>query len=234
MTYPDIGILFAAIVMGSWITTLLYCLFRHELSIYTTPFLILLMAHLDTGLFITAHDSIHGTVSKSYPLINRWAGKLCLLVFAGFDYDKIRDEHWRHHANAGLIGEDPDFHSGNPALGAWIYSFMVQYVTLGQVSRLLTLVGFFFYLGAPIQNLFLFQAVAAWASTFVLFYYGTYLPHMPDPPKLERPDNFRTLSKGDSRLTSFLKAYNFGCHSEHHSNPKVPWWALYDAHLSSS
>ena len=102
MGIPNIGIVFALAVMGSWICVLLYCLFKHELSIETTPFLLLLVAHLDTGLFITAHDSIHGTVSKDFPLINRWLGKFCLLVFAGFDYDLIRDEHWRHHSHAGL------------------------------------------------------------------------------------------------------------------------------------
>ena len=72
-------------------------------------------------------------------------------------------------------------------------------------------------------------------STFILFYYGTYLPHMPDrdAEDKDRPTNFRTLTPSDNRLTSFLKAYNFGCHSEHHANPRIPWWALYDAHLSA-
>ena len=112
---------------------------------------------------------------------------------------------------------------------------MKQYMSLAQVCRLLTIVGTLWMLVAPLFRLFLFMAVAGLSSALVLFYYGTYLPHKPDEEAkdLNRPENFRTLDpEKDNRLTSFLKAYNFGCHSEHHANPRIPWWALYDAHLS--
>ena len=87
------------------------------------------MIHLYTGLFITAHDSIHGTVCK-YPTLNNLIGKFCLMVFAGFDYEFLREEHWNHHANAGHVGDDPDFHTGNPSFYHWFFSFMIHYMSL--------------------------------------------------------------------------------------------------------
>ena len=87
-------------------------------------------------------------------------------------------------------------------------------------------------LGAPIEKLALFMAGGGISSAVMLFYYGTYIPHRPEEGKLERPEDFGTMQIGDNRITSFLKSYNFGCHKEHHSNPKIPWWALYDAHIN--
>ncbi|TNV76637.1 hypothetical protein FGO68_gene3152 [Halteria grandinella] len=233
MQIPNIGLLFASLIIGIWLFTLHHALFHHEVNPYTSLPLLIFLNHLYTGLFITAHDSIHGVVCK-WPWLNNAIGSFCLMVFAGFDYTYLREEHWRHHANAGLIKDDPDFHSGNPKFAHWFLSFMLNYMSIGQVSRLLMIVCSLLYMGAPIQNAALFMAVGGISSAVCLFYFGTYLPHRPDEGELERPDNFRTLEKGDNRLTSFLKSYNFGCHSEHHANPKIPWWALYDAHCNMS
>ena len=111
MKFSESGLVISALVMMTWARVLIFALFEHELSLFTTPCLLAILIHLYTGLFITAHDSIHGTISSN-PTLNKWAGKLCLLAFAGFDYDMIREEHWRHHSHAGLAGEDPDFHRG--------------------------------------------------------------------------------------------------------------------------
>jgi beta-carotene ketolase (CrtW type) len=92
----------------------------------------------------------------------------------------LRDEHWRHHANAGLIHDDPDFHSGNPSFKNWFLSFMLNYLTIGQVCRLLAIVSCLLYLGAPLQNCALFMAIGGISSAVVLFYYGTFIPHGPD------------------------------------------------------
>ena len=104
MKYPNTGIVFALTIISLWIRTLAYALFEHELSYKTTPFVSMILIHLYTGLFITAHDSIHGTISKTHQWINYYLGKLCLLSFAGFDYDMMREEHWKHHSHAGLVG----------------------------------------------------------------------------------------------------------------------------------
>ena len=234
MKVPNTGLIIALTVYVSWARLLLFALFEHNFSICTTPILLLVLIHLYTGLFITAHDSIHGIVC-TIPWVNHLIGKVCLLSFAGFDYYMLKEEHWRHHANAGTQGEDPDFHDGDPKFWSWIFHFMKNYMTIGQVTRLNILVGIFWLFGAPLFRLFLFMAVGGLSSALVLFYYGTYIPHKPDDgaKDLNRTSMFRTLDPlTDNRLTSFLKAYNFGCHSEHHSNPRIPWWGLYDAHLS--
>ena len=232
MRSKDTGLLFATLVLGLWLLALRHALFRHSLNPWTSPPLFLLINHLYTGLFITAHDAIHGTVC-SFKQLNDGIGRFCLMAFAGFDYDFLREEHWRHHSHAGLLDKDPDFHAGDPSPVRWFLAFMLHYMSLTQVSRLLVIVGALLYMGAPLQNLFVFNAVGGVSSAMLLFYYGTYLPHRPDPPALEKPEGFRSLDRQkDSRLTSFLKSYNFGCHREHHANPRVPWWALYDAYLN--
>ena len=101
MKVPNIGLFIAIVVYVCWARVLIYAIFEHEMSLLTTPFLLLMLSHLYTGLFITAHDSIHGTVC-TVPWINHFIGKICLLSFAGFDYDTLREEHWRHHGNAGI------------------------------------------------------------------------------------------------------------------------------------
>ena len=58
---------------------------------------------------------------------------------------------------------------------------MMTYLKVSQVCRLLVIVGFLWINGAPLLHLFLFMAVAGLSSALVLFYYGTYLPHRPDP-----------------------------------------------------
>ena len=120
MKHRDSGLIFALTIMILWACMLYHCLFRHKLNFLTTPFLVLIQIYLYTGLFITAHDSIHGTVCSN-ATINYWVGKICLLSFAGFDYDFIREEHWKHHSHAGLAGEDPDFHHGKPQFLLWIF-----------------------------------------------------------------------------------------------------------------
>ena len=234
MKHRDSGLIFAVTIMTLWACMLYHCLFRHKLNFLTTPFLVLIQIYLYTGLFITAHDSIHGTVCSN-ATINYWVGKICLLSFAGFDYDFIREEHWKHHSHAGLEGEDPDFHHGKPQFLLWIFQFMVNYTKISQVCRLVIIVTILQYYGAPLSHLYVFMTGAGLTSALILFYYGTYVPHKPDDhaQDLNRPEGFRTLGESDNRLTSFLKCYNFGCHSEHHANPRIPWWALWDAHIAA-
>ena len=233
MLWRDTGLLFALLVIGLWLVTLRHALFRHTLNPWTTPLLFLAVNHLYTGLLITAHDAIHGTVC-SLKSVNDGIGRFCLMVFAGFDYDFLREEHWRHHSHAGLLHQDPDFHRGDASIPQWFLGFILHYVSLAQVVKLHVIIYTLFFLGAPMQNLIVFNALGGMSSAMILFYYGTYIPHRPDPPALEKPEGFRTLDKAkDTRLTSFLKCYNFGCHKEHHANPRVPWWALYDAYLGA-
>ncbi len=129
MGTPGVGLFFAFTVISLWFIALRHALFKHQINLLTTPPLLLAINHLYTGLFITAHDAIHGTVC-SITEVNTLIGSFCLLVFAGFDYRILREEHWRHHSHAGLTGKDPDYHRGDSSLTAWFLSFMLNYMSL--------------------------------------------------------------------------------------------------------
>jgi beta-carotene ketolase (CrtW type) len=68
---------------------------------------IALQTHLYTGLFITAHDAMHGTVSKSRG-VNTFFGRLTAILFAFNLYDKLIDKHYMHHRNVAS-DDDPDW-----------------------------------------------------------------------------------------------------------------------------
>jgi len=230
MLSPHTGLIIAASVICGWIITQIYALNFHTLSIISTPMLLVALHQLYVAMFITAHDAIHGTVAPKNPWLNRAIGTTCLVLYAGFDYDMVAAEHRLHHKNAGRVGLDPDFHSGVPKLLPWSFSFLLNYTNAPQWGRLVLQEIVLAALGVPLSRLILFMAVPGLTSAAVLFYYGTYLPHRPLSGHVERPEKFGTLEPGENRLTSFLKACNFGCHEEHHANPKIPWWALFDAH----
>ena len=41
---------------------------------------------LHTGLFILAHDAMHGTLMPAYPKVNHWAGQLILGIYSFLAY----------------------------------------------------------------------------------------------------------------------------------------------------
>jgi len=85
----------------------------------------------------------------------------------------------QHHNHTGLVGGDPDFHGGNPSFLSWFVRFMTTYSRPGQYARIVAWVFFLQALGAPYGNVVLFVAAAPIAAAFRLFYFGTYLPHLP-------------------------------------------------------
>jgi hypothetical protein len=65
------GILIAITIIFLWLGHLLYLFFFIEIN-FQSPLLylhVLIQAYLYTGLFITAHDAMHGTVAKTESLI---------------------------------------------------------------------------------------------------------------------------------------------------------------------
>jgi beta-carotene ketolase (CrtW type) len=86
---PYVGVLIAAIVILGWLTSTVL-LMGWEFS-WTNPllyFFILLQMHLYTGLFITAHDAMHGTVSRNRP-INNAIGYIATFFYAAFTANTI-------------------------------------------------------------------------------------------------------------------------------------------------
>jgi beta-carotene ketolase (CrtW type) len=62
---------------------------------------VLLQTHLYTGLFITAHDAMHGTVHPSRR-INTLVGWVCAGLFAYNYYPLLLRKHRLHHRGAFL------------------------------------------------------------------------------------------------------------------------------------
>lgn len=66
---------------------------------------------LYTGLFVTGHDAMHGSIAPRHPQVNRALGELSLLLYGFIPYDKLYSAHADHH-RFPASPRDPDFHSG--------------------------------------------------------------------------------------------------------------------------
>jgi beta-carotene ketolase (CrtW type) len=220
------GVVIAATVLLAWLGTLVFALSADFTALgWTAAPLALLMTFLYTGLFITAHDAMHGTVAPAHPRLNSAIGTLATRLYALFSFRMLLRKHREHHAHPASDG-DPDFHDGaHPGLARWYLHFFFTYVTWKQLLGMAVLYNALKYIaGVPDMNLILFWALPAILSTFQLFYFGTYLPHRETAEPYREPHRARSNDYGV--LLSFLTCYHFGYHEEHHSRPGVPWWRL--------
>ena len=225
-----LGLAFA--ILAAWLST-------HIVGIFYVPFenvtlvvtVVALQCWLNVGLFIIAHDCMHGSLAPRWPKVNTLVGKLCLAVYAGFSYAKLLPAHHRHHRAPGT-GEDPDFsvaHSDNLML--WFVEFVRRYFGLREFGILTALLTFYLLVFAvPLERMLLFWALPAIASSMQLFYFGTYLPHRTKPEPFQ--DEHRTRSNEFGFWGSLFSCYHFGFHHAHHLYPGVPWWGLPRVHES--
>ena len=180
---------------------------------------------LYTGLFVTGHDAMHGSVAPSAPRLNEGLGKLALLLYGFISYEKLRQAHEYHH-QFPASHRDPDFHNGRDTHGVlWYFQFMQRYWTLRQwLGILFVYNGLHRLAGVPEADLLLFWAVPSMLSSVQLFYFGTYLVHR------QMPETYTTPLCANSTywpyLISLITCYHFGYHLEHHARPEVPWWRL--------
>jgi beta-carotene ketolase (CrtW type) len=222
------GLFRALAVISLWLVALGCGLFlvevRWENSWFIVP-LILVIMFLFTGLFITAHDAMHRTLMPKDPFWNDLIGRAAVFVFALFSYPMLLRKHHEHHEKPATL-DDPDYHNGKqPSYLAWYFHFMTEYMTWMQfVGMSLVFCFLWLVLGAKPQNVFLFWALPAIASTFQLFTFGTYLPHR--EPRGGYDNVHRAHSNDYPRWLSFLTCYHFGYHFEHHEYPYIPWWKL--------
>ena len=102
------GILIALIIISIWASHLFFSLLYVNVDFTNAVFYlhILLQGYLYTGLFITAHDAMHGTVSKN-KIINNVFGWISTLLFAGLSYSKLIKNHFKHHKNPCLLYTSP-------------------------------------------------------------------------------------------------------------------------------
>ena len=228
-TQPKIwpGLLLAAAIITAWATAFIYGVFVFELALASAPMaigLIALQTWLYAGLFIIAHDTMHGSFLPRAPKINAFIGQAILTVYAGFNWRYMRDAHHQHHDTPGT-GQDPDFNASDPhKFWPWYMKWFLTYFTWSQFAFLfaVTLI-FIFALKASYFNVVIFWAVPAIASSLQLFYFGTYLPHRHGEAF---PDHHNARTNNYGYLASLLSCFHFGYHHEHHLYPHEPWWRL--------
>jgi beta-carotene/zeaxanthin 4-ketolase len=130
------GLWVAAVIILLWISSFLLSL---NLDRLTAPLILataLGRTFIHTGLFIVAHDAMHGTVlpmaGAISPLRNRYwndqIGRLAMTLYALLPYQKLATNHQRHHLYPGQVN-DPDFHDGvHQDVLAWYLTFMGRYL----------------------------------------------------------------------------------------------------------
>ncbi|WP_310488405.1 fatty acid desaturase [Chamaesiphon sp. VAR_69_metabat_338] len=243
MNNPSLQI--ALTIIGLWTMSLWSCL---HLQLDTLPPLWLIGAigwqtWLYTGLFITAHDAMHGSIHP-LPQIDRAIGRLCLWLYAGFDYSLLAAKHHLHHQYPASE-RDPDFHDGTATnFLSWYAHFVCEHFSWPQAINLVLMLGVYASIcyGAAahgddrqsllwsIVNPIVFWAIPSLLSSLQLFYFGTFLPHREPPDGYSNSHRARTIAR--SHWWSLLSCYHFGYHQEHHQSPYIPWWQLYRSRQS--
>ncbi|MFC0181272.1 beta-carotene ketolase (CrtW type) [Pseudarcicella hirudinis] len=217
------GIVIALSIIVSWGGSLIFLL--HYKITFTDPLIyifVLWQMHLYTGIFITAHDSIHGVVAPHNPKLNYWIGFFSATLFAFNNYKKLSVKHHLHHKHV-VSKEDPDYYEGN--FLKWWLKFAIEYVTIWQIL-LMAVTYNILKLYFPMENLILFWEIPAILSTLQLFYFGTYLPHRGEHAQ---EDVHKARSQKLNHFVAFFSCYFFGYHHEHHAFPYLPWWQLAEA-----
>ena len=222
----------ATLIVAMWCVSLL-CLLNCEVRLTHLPGLflgILWQTFINTGLFITAHEAMHGLICPQNPRLNRGFGVLAISLYGLFSYEQLLQKHWLHHRYPASI-QDPDYHNGkDTSWFLWYVHFLKGYWNWRQFCCLTGVVILLGYvLGFAPINLGLFWGLPLVLSSLQLFYFGTFLPHSSPP---DGYDNFyRAKSINLPVFWSFLSCYHFGYHREHHQYPHVPWWQLPKFHF---
>jgi beta-carotene/zeaxanthin 4-ketolase len=220
--FSNKGIYVAVLVIVCWVAFISFAfnLETRLFNLWNIP-VILILTHLYTGLFITAHDSMHSTVSNS-SRINDLIGTICVILYACFSYSKLKEKHHSHHRFV-TTHDDPDYQDAN--FFVWFLKFMKNYMTIWQIIMMAVLYNLMHYFGGiPKINLILFWIIPPILSSLQLFYFGTYLPHK-NPEEIE--NKYKSRTQNFNFFLGFISCYFFGYHYEHHAKPYVPWWRLW-------
>jgi len=225
-----VGLMLSASILGCWLLLHIFAVFFLRLNgaeWIVAPLLIAVICWLNVGMFIVAHDAMHGSLAPGRPALNRAIGRTALLLYAGFWYDSLLPEHMEHHRSPGTKS-DPDFSVTHPTrFWPWYLGFFLHYFRWRQLAVLTAMVAVYLLLGASYPNLLLFWALPAILSSLQLFYFGTYRPHRHETAAFADDHRARTSEFG--WLASLLSCFHFGYHHEHHLKPHLPWWRLPEA-----
>ncbi|MBW4621881.1 MAG: fatty acid desaturase [Cyanosarcina radialis HA8281-LM2] len=231
--YPNsvIGIGIALAIAALWIVSLTWLLFADisQFSILGLIVAVFIRTFLHTGLFITAHDAMHGNICPQNHQVNNLIGAIALVAYAFLPYKTLLIKHRLHHRYPASV-KDPDFcESYQNNLWLWYLKFMQEYLDLQQLS--IFLIGIIvistmlrYGCNLSIDNLILFWILPIFLSSVQLFYFGTFLSHR--QPIGGYSDRHRCQSSNYSVFWSFLACYHFSYHWEHHEYPHLPWYKL--------
>jgi beta-carotene/zeaxanthin 4-ketolase len=226
LAFSGKGLLVATTIVILWIGSLVFLSFIDILQL--SPGWILLgilgRTFIQTGLFIVAHDAIHGSIYPRNRKLNDAVGQFAVTLYALLDYQKLAVNHWQHHQQPGQAS-DPDFHDCNRFV--WYLRFMKGYLNLRQiVIQFLGLgtifITLYFGLHISVVNLCFFWILPIFFSTMQLFFFGTYLPHRSSNAE----NSHQATSSNYLPIWSFLTCYHFGYHWEHHEYPFLAWYDL--------
>lgn len=222
------GVALCGLLLAGWALSLAPLLRQDPLSAadlaWALP-LVALRTWLCTGVFICAHDAMHGVLAPGRPRLNDALGALCAGLYAAFSFKSLRAAHHLHHASPAQAG-DPDWHDGaHPGPVRWFLAFQRRYLRWWQIAVIAVVfnigqLGF----GLRQLDLWLLLGAPALLSSVQLFFFGTYLPHRAEGSAFA--DAHRARSSGWSPAISLLSCFHFGYHLAHHRFPFVPWWGL--------
>lgn len=221
-----IGVGLALTLLGAWTGLLSWSLiaWNWRSAPIFAPLVIALQCWLYVGIFIVAHDAIHGTVWPGAPRFNRAIGSVCLFLYAGFRFSQLAEHHHAHHKHPGSAF-DPDFCEHAPeSFLIWYGSFFRQYFGCAQIITLMAATALLVLSGVDLATLLTFWAFPAILSSVQLFFFGTFLPHRHEETSFDDVHNARNLQQ--SCIVSLLSCFHFGHHHTHHEMPWVPWWRL--------
>ena len=223
------GIGLALLIFGSGVALHIYSVAFLKIDMASAPLVLILFAllcWLSVGMFIVAHDAMHGTLVPGWPRLSGFIGGLMLFVYAGFGWRKMRDAHMDHHKYSGTA-RDPDFDAAHPtAFWPWYFTFLKRYFGIVPIIYVFAVTWSYILLFHfdPVNVVLLYGAPAI-ISSFQLFYFGTYRPHRHEAGN-DFPDHHNARTAAYGHLTSLFTCFHFGYHEEHHIAPYVPWWGL--------
>lgn len=233
-----IGLSLIVAILATWLAVHIYAMFFYRVDATNwllIPLIFAVQCWLSVGMFIAAHDGMHGSLAPGKKWINDAIGGFLLAFYAGFGWRKMRDAHWDHHKYSGTA-QDPDFDADNPAhFGHWYMTFLKRYFGLPSVLYVSSIVTIYWLVfEIPITNIVLLYGFPAIASSFQLFYFGTYRPHrhVTGSKLTAFADRHNARSNRFGPLASLLSCFHFGYHHEHHLSPQTPWWSLPKLHQS--
>ena len=224
----SIGLCLFVLVFGGWLALHLWAMFAFTITarnwLLVLP-IFTLQCWLSVGLFIMAHDAMHGSLAPGLARVNAAIGAFLRFIYAGFGWQKLRDAHFDHHRHAGTAA-DPDFNAGNPQhFWPWYQLFLRRYFDWRSMAYVCTVVLVYLIIfNVSIENIVLLYGLPALASSLQLFYFGTYRPHRHESEAFA--DHHRARTNRYGALVSLISCFHFGYHHEHHLSPSVPWWGL--------